>query len=185
MSVSRGLGRRSVAHVALALSTSLVLGACSPSLDDLQAWAEEEKRNVKLGVQPLPTPTRFYPEQYQAYRSVDPFDFQWVRDAMLKATAQSSPLFLRELRRRRQPLETFSLDQMSMVGALMQPRRTVGLVNVGGVLYQVKPGDYMGQNNGRVVKILEGQIEVLEVVQDASGRWVERATALKARGATQ
>jgi type IV pilus assembly protein PilP len=37
----------------------------------------------------------------------------------------------------------------------------------------------MGQNYGRVVKIEESRIELREIVQDASGEWVERITALQ------
>jgi type IV pilus assembly protein PilP len=55
----------------------------------------------------------------------------------------------------------------------------VALVSVDRMLYQVRVGDYMGQNNGRVVKIEEGRIELREVVQDASGEWVERPASLQ------
>ncbi|MFM7850291.1 MAG: pilus assembly protein PilP [Rubrivivax sp.] len=175
----------SMARGAVALSTALGLAACSPSVDELQAWTDEERRNVKLGVPPLPAPTRFYPEPYQAHRGADPFDFRKVWFAIVNASAQGSPRLLRELRRQRQPLETFPIEQITMVGALMQRSRSVGLVSVGGVLYQVQPGDYMGQNNGRVLKIAESRIELSEVVQDASGRWTERAAVLMSRRAVE
>jgi type IV pilus assembly protein PilP len=53
------------------------------------------------------------------------------------------------------------------------------------LLYQVKVGDYMGQNNGRVVKIEEGKIELRELVRDASGEWVERVASLQTREGTR
>jgi type IV pilus assembly protein PilP len=61
----------------------------------------------------------------------------------------------------------------------------VALVSVDRMLYQVRVGDYMGQNNGRVVKIEEGRIELREVVQDASGEWVERAASLQTQEASR
>jgi type IV pilus assembly protein PilP len=84
-----------------------------------------------------------------------------------------------ELNRRREPLEAFPLDAMALTGSVLRQGRPVALISVDKLLYQVKLGDYMGQNYGRVVKIEESRIELREIVQDASGEWVERITALQ------
>jgi type IV pilus assembly protein PilP len=68
-----------------------------------------------------------------------------------------------------------------MMGTLLRQGRSVALVSVDNMLYQVRVGDYMGQHNGRVVKIEESRIELREVVQDASGEWVERTASLQAQ----
>ena len=84
-----------------------------------------------------------------------------------------------EFNRRREPLEAFPLDAMALTGSVLRQGRPVALVTVDKLLYQVKLGDYMGQNYGRVVKIEESRIELREIAQDASGEWVERITALQ------
>ena len=47
------------------------------------------------------------------------------------------------------------------------------------LLYQVKAGDYLGQNFGRITKITETDITLREVVQDAAGEWIERTSTLQ------
>lgn len=173
--------RRSDAGPVLALVLTLGLAGCSPSLDELQAWADQQRRSVKFGMQALPAPTRFEPQPYQTERGADPFDAHKLTDALRVESAQSNPRLVAELRRRREPLEAYAVESMSMAGTLLRQGRTVALVSVDKMLYQVKLGDYLGQNNGRVVKIEEGRIELLEVVQDASGEWVERTTSVLAQ----
>ena len=68
---------------------------------------------------------------------------------------------------------------MSMVGTLIKQGQPVGLVKVDNLLYQVRPGNYLGQNYGRITKVSESEIVLRELVQDASGEWVERVATLQ------
>jgi type IV pilus assembly protein PilP len=68
---------------------------------------------------------------------------------------------------------------MSMVGSMNRLGRPYALLKVDGLLYQVKPGDYIGQNYGRILKIGEGELVLREVVQDAAGEWIERNSTLQ------
>jgi type IV pilus assembly protein PilP len=61
---------------------------------------------------------------------------------------------------------------------MVRNQKPVALVKVGPLLYQVRPGDYLGQNYGRVVKIVENEITLREIVQDAIGEWIERPASL-------
>ena len=159
----------------------LVLTGCSGPEDSLHAWTEKQRREAKIGLQALPAPTRFEPNQYDVQPDPDPFDVHRLTSAMKLESTLVSPRLSAELNRRREPLEAYELDTMSMSGTLQRQGRAVALVNVDRLLYQVKVGDYMGQNNGRVVKIEEGKIELRELVRDASGEWVERAASLQTR----
>jgi len=163
------------------MAVVLGLAGCSDSMGELQAWTEQQRREVKYGMQALPAPSRFEPYPYQAQPGPDPFDAQKLAAAMKLESAQASPRLAAELRRRREPLEAFGLESMAMAGTLLRQGRPVALVSVDRMLYQVRLGDYMGQNNGRVVKIEEGRIELREVVQDAAGDWVERTASVQAR----
>ncbi|MCG2783575.1 MAG: pilus assembly protein PilP, partial [Anaerolineae bacterium] len=93
--------------------------------------------------------------------------------------AGNSALIDAEMSRRKQPLEAFPLDTMSMVGSLNRAGQLVALVKVDQLLYQVTQGSYLGQNYGRVLKITENEINLREIVQDAAGEWIERPAALQ------
>jgi type IV pilus assembly protein PilP len=84
-----------------------------------------------------------------------------------------------ELVRRKEALEAFPLDAVTMVGSYVQAGRPVALVMVDSLLYQVRPGNYLGQNYGKVNKISETEVILREIVQDAVGEWIERPAKLQ------
>jgi type IV pilus assembly protein PilP len=55
----------------------------------------------------------------------------------------------------------------------------VALLRVDNLLYQVKAGDYLGQNYGRILRITETEVALREIVQDAAGEWTERTARLQ------
>jgi type IV pilus assembly protein PilP len=68
---------------------------------------------------------------------------------------------------------------MSMVGSVVKQARQYALLRVDNLLYQVKVGDYLGQNYGKITKITETDISLREIVQDAAGEWIERGASLQ------
>ena len=91
----------------------------------------------------------------------------------------SASLVAPELNRRKEPLEAYPLDAMTMVGSLDRAGQKVALVKVDQLLHQVRQGNYLGQNYGRVMRISESDITLREIVQDAAGEWIERSTTLQ------
>jgi type IV pilus assembly protein PilP len=53
------------------------------------------------------------------------------------------------------------------------------LVRAASSVYRVKTGNYLGQNFGIITGITDSQINLKELVQDASGDWTERKIALQ------
>jgi len=84
-----------------------------------------------------------------------------------------------EINRRKEPLEAYPLDNMTMVGSVVKQGHQYALLKVDVLLYQVKVGDYLGQNFGKVMAITETEVRVREVVQDSAGEWTERPAALQ------
>ena len=84
-----------------------------------------------------------------------------------------------ELARRKEPLEAFPLDTMAMVGSLNKVGKPTALLKVDQLLYQVQVGNYLGQNYGRITAITETAIQLREIVQDATGDWIERTASLE------
>ena len=90
----------------------------------------------------------------------------------------NTALFTPELSRRKEALEAYPVDSMAMVGSLRKAGQPVALVKIDNLLYQVRVGNYLGLNFGRVMKIDESQVTLREIVQDPTGDWVERSTSL-------
>lgn len=163
----------------LAVAASLLLAGCGAEHEELQAWMDQQQREVRPSVAPLQPPHRFDPQQYASADAVEPFSPQKLAVALKQEAREPSSLVASELNRRREPLEAWPLDAMSMVGSISRRGKPVALVAVDKLLHQVETGAYLGQNYGRIMKITETEITLREVVQDASGEWVERVVTLQ------
>ncbi|WP_435532005.1 pilus assembly protein PilP [Roseateles amylovorans] len=164
--------------LALGLCGTLLAG-CTSSTDELQQWMEEQRQQTRPTVKPLQPPKKFLPEPYAAMNAVEPFSTQKLSVALKAEASQPSSLLAAEMKRRREPLEAYPLDNMSMVGSVNRGGRPYALLRVESLLYYVKAGDYLGQNFGRITKISETEITLREVVQDAAGEWIERTSTLQ------
>lgn len=161
----------------------MVLGACSSTSDDeLQQWMAQQKNQTFPKVAAISEPKQFKPESYGQLTEFDPFSNKKLAMALKKDGAQASlngALLTPELARRKEPLEDFPLDAIALVGSMLRAGQPVALVTVGKLLYQVRPGEYLGQNYGRVTKITETELTLREIVQDATGEWIERMASLQ------
>lgn len=161
----------------------LVLAGCGGNGgDELQKWMADQRNQTRPKVVPIAEPKVFKPESYSPVGLVEPFSRDKLTQALKKDSAQATSngaLVAPELARRKQPLEAFPLDAMAMVGSLVQGGKPVALVRVNNLLYQVRPGDYLGQNYGKVIKINETEVALREIVQDAVGEWIERPASLQ------
>jgi type IV pilus assembly protein PilP len=165
-----------LAPLALAL---VALAGCSGEQEELAQWMEQQRREVKPDVPPLSAPKKFNPQSYLALSGVEPFSTQKLSVALKQEARQPNSLLSAEINRRREPLEAYPLDSMTMVGSVVRTGRPYALLKVDSLLYQVKPGDYLGQNYGKITKISETGVSLREIVQDAAGEWIERTSALQ------
>src|SRR5690606_35789946 len=114
---------------------------------------------------------QFTPQAYTQEVAVAPFSREKLTQALRRESQQgaspSAALLAPELARRKEPLESFPLDAMVMVGSLIKRGQPVALVKVDNLLYQVRPGNYLGQNYGRITKVGETELVLRELVQDA------------------
>lgn len=169
-------------RLALAVAAAMVgvaLAGCAGEQGELQEWMEQQKREVKPSVQPLSPPKKFDPQPYLALSGVEPFSTQKLTVALKQEARQPNSMLAAEINRRREPLEAYPLDSMSMVGSVVKQGRQYALLKVDNLLYQVKLGDYLGQNYGKITQITETDISLREIVQDAAGEWIERPGALQ------
>ena len=170
-------------QVGIWLASFLLLSACgSSSEDELRGWMATQKSQTRPKVAPISEPKQFKPESYQIAGSVEPFSREKLTQALKGEASQATAnaaLVAPELARRKEALESYPLDALSMVGSLVRGGQPVALVKVDNLLYQVRLGNYLGQNFGRVNKIAETEIILREIVQDAVGEWIERPAKLQ------
>lgn len=179
---------RSRILAAAALAFLPWLAACgASSTDDLRQWMIEQRNSISPKVDPIAEPKKFTAQAYGGESSLAPFSAEKLLVALRSETSVSgnSALVKPELSRRKEPLEFMPLDSMGMVGLLDKQGRKVALVRVDKLLYQVRVGQYLGQNFGRITKISDTEITLREIVQDAAGDWVERPATLQLQEGSQ
>ena len=164
---------------ALIVGFGALLAGCAGDQEELTQWMEQQKREVKPNVEPLSPPKKFIPQPYAALGAVEPFSTQKLTVALKQEARQPNSLLAAEINRRKEPLEAYPVDSMTMVGSVMRNGQQFALLRVDNLLYQVKTGDYLGQNYGKITKISETDVSYREIVQDAAGEWIERSSALQ------
>ena len=161
----------------------LVLQGCSMSgNDELRQWMQAERNSIRPQVQPIPEPTKFEPKAYTVEQILEPFSNEKLASVLRGAQGgplSNSALIEPELNRRKEPLEAYPLDTMVKVGSMDRKGQLVALIKVDKLLYQVRSGNYLGQNYGKITKITETEVLLREIVQDAAGEWMEKSTALQ------
>jgi type IV pilus assembly protein PilP len=157
----------------LILTCSLALAACSGDQDDIRSWMGEQEKGMHGTVKPLPDMKPFPAVDYVVVDKLPPFSAQRI-EPETKAGAVGGP----DLNRRREPLEAFPLESLELVGVMSQNNRVHALIRADKALYQVRVGNYMGQNFGVVTSISDGEVTLKELVEDLNGDWVERSSKL-------
>lgn len=164
------------------LPVAWLAGCADPGQEELEQWMREQRNTTKPNVAPLPEPKKFVPQPYVQNGALEPYSNQRLllalRQQSSSATANAA-LIEPELNRRKEPLEAIPLDAMRMVGSIDKGNQRVALLKVDNLIYQVRPGNYIGQNYGRIQKITETEIVLREIVQDATGEWMERPATLQ------
>lgn len=172
-----------VYHTFTWVALGLALAGCGGGEgEELQKWLADQRNQTRPKVTPIPEPKVFKPESYGQMGAVEPFSKERLTQALRRESSQASSnaaLVAPELARRKEPLEAYPLDAMALVGSMNRAGQPVALVRVNNLLYQVRPGDYLGQNYGRVIKISETEVALREIVQDAVGEWIERTASLQ------
>ena len=144
---------------------------------DLKQELNNLTKDLRGKIDPLPVVKPYEPVPYSAFDMPDPFGAAKIE--LVTRSAGSGGGLKPDLNRPKEPLEAFPLESLKMVGVLQQSKQTFALVKADASLYRVKVGNYLGQNFGLVTTISENQIQLRELIQDASGDWAERQSALQ------
>ncbi len=158
----------------LILATALV-GCVDQRMDDLRQFVENAHKDRKPRVDPLP---RIRPHEtfvYTASNLTDPFSVGNLRQQKPAPGKGLAP----DPTRRKEPLEQFPLDALSMVGTLSKGDISWAVIRApDGTVHRAAAGNYLGQNYGKIVKVSDEKLEITELHQEGNGNWVERQTNL-------
>ena len=144
------------------------LSGCTSDTKEIEEWVAEVKARPAPPLDPLPVMKQFETFEYSAEGLRDPF-------AIPSPDRDSGSGLRPDPNRRKEALEAFPLDGMRMVGTIGGSGSLVGLVLAPDkVTYRVHPGNYLGQSDGRITAIYEDRIEMVELVPDGAGGWLER-----------
>ena len=175
MSMSKTVAAGRLAALA---AIALLAAGCGRSVtsspeepSNLQAWVAEVDKKPPPPLPPLPVMQQFETFEYAAQALRDPFS-RAFRDVGGSGPRPDS-------NRPKQKLEEFPLDSLDMVGTIRGNRALVGLVAAPDkVIYRVVPGSYLGQNDGRVTGVHSDRIDLVELVTDGAGGWLERPASI-------
>jgi len=162
------------ARLPVVLCASLLLAACGgESHQDLRVWMQEQGKNARGKLEPLPQIKPYDPFAYNAFDMPDPFKPRKIEPT--KSASKLAP----DLTRRKEPLEGYPLESLTMVGTLEKNKTMYALVRTPDRdVYQVRSGNYAGQNFGVITNVGEGEIKLKELIQDGAGDWTERSSSL-------
>jgi type IV pilus assembly protein PilP len=159
------------AGVVGAVIAGLVAAGCSGGQSDLQKWIATTKLKPGGRIQALPEVKPYETYVYSASKMRSPFQPLGASNGQASLRPSS--------RRNREFLEGFSLDTLRMVGTFKVGSNFYGLVqSKDGLVHKVQPGNYLGQNDGKVTEISGGKISLVEIIPDGLGGYIERPASL-------
>ncbi|PPD33428.1 MAG: pilus assembly protein PilP [Methylomonas sp.] len=159
---------------------NLALTGCGgDDVSDLSRFIQEVKARPKAAIQPLPEKKIVESFVFQPEGLRDPFQ-PIEKDQDDKGLDVSGVGGIRpDTDRRKEELEAFSLDSLRMMGTLKDANGLWGLIRTkNGTVHSVQVGNHMGQNYGKIIRILEDKIELMEIVPDKPGTWREQQATL-------
>lgn len=152
------------------------LNACGGGQDDLRAYIDTVKARPGGRIEALPQVQPAPTFAYEAGDRRSPF----VPDTPQRRVSDNPNSVLGpDPNRPREFLEQFPLDTLKMVGTLSDQRASFGLVqDTQGLVHRVTVGNHLGQNFGRITKITDSEIQLVEIVPDGLGGYLERPAAI-------
>ncbi|HID44970.1 MAG TPA: pilus assembly protein PilP [Chromatiaceae bacterium] len=164
-------------YVYPAVMVLLLAGCANQDMGDLRQFVDEVKARPSTPIEPIPQIKQAETYLYVGGNRRNPFvPTEDGTEVMVSAdTTGPRP----DPNRRKEELESFPLDALKMVGTLDQKNAVWALVqSPEGTIHRVKSGNYLGQNDGRIVSIEEEKINVLELIPNGSGGYLERQASL-------
>ena len=151
-----------------------ILGGCTQGVDDLQSFVNETmQKPASRAIPPIPQLKPYVPFIYSAFNARDPFSVtEYVEEKTDNGIRPDS-------NRVKEPLESFPLDGLGMMGIIERNGRTEALISApDGAIHTVTVGNYLGKDFGKITGIQETRIDLLQIVPDGNGGWIEQPATI-------
>ncbi|WDE04751.1 pilus assembly protein PilP [Thalassomonas viridans] len=162
----------------LVLLPALLLSGCFDDPSELKAFMAKVQADTGNEIEPMPAVPKFNHFDYSAQSERSPFvapEPEAIQEKLQQMTGCLSP----DPRRRKQPLEKYSLADLSMRGTLGELGITWALVQASDAsLHRVAVGGYMGLYHGRITQVTQESVTVVELIPDGAGCWLERESVV-------
>ncbi len=166
----------------ICLSGALLAGCSGGDMSDLDSFMQEKRSRPGGIIDPIPTFKAYEAFAYSATALRSPFERPIeVRElAQLQAIAAIKP----DPNRPKEFLEQYTFDSLRMVGTLERDSNHWSLIkDPDGGVHRVKPGNYLGRHDGKIVAMTDTYVSVVEIVSDGTpDGWVERPRTIKLSG---
>ncbi len=157
------------------ISLTTLFAGCSRELRDLEDYAEEVKSREPLGIDPIPEVKPYKSYKYQVSNQRNPFDASIFEAKIVQKIRKSNSTISPDSNRTPEFLENFPLDSLRMVGTLEQRGGLWALVQTPEkTIQRISSGNYIGQNNGKVLDVSDARITLEEIIPDGFGGWRKR-----------
>jgi len=158
---------------ALTALTLPALSGCSQGQSDLEAFVNDTMQKPGKPIPPIPQLKPYVPFIYSAFDARDPFSApEYVEEKVDNGIRPDS-------NRSKEPLEAFPLDGLGMMGIIERNDRPEALVSApDGTIHTVIVGNYLGQNFGKITGIQETKIDLIEILPDGNGGWMEKPATI-------
>lgn len=176
--INRKTPRFRFVRIGLISVIAMCLTACgSDDMTDLKDYVKKVKARPKRGIEPLPE-----------IKTVATFVFEpeGLRNPFSPTTQSEEPDIAKvysgitpNLVRTREELESYTLDSLRMVGTVNIRNNLWALIGAAdSTIHRVKPGNYLGKNHGKIVRVLDDKVELMEIISDGPRSWQERQAAI-------
>ena len=162
------------------LSSPFLFSAChfSASNADLVDYIAETKRRPSGQIEPLPVFKPYETFAYSAITERNPFEPPVAVQIQARSVGPQSTV-KPDFNRPKQVLENFSFNELSMVGSVEKAGVLWALIDADGGIYRVRRGSYMGKNHGQIIALSDAKVDVVEIVADNAGGWIERPRTIE------
>jgi len=163
---------RKIKVLSIILASSFLMGCSDSGMEDLFEYIAKEKSKPPKAIPPIPQQKEVrnivFNIGLKEYR--DPFSVKQIDSKAIKSKKGGvSP----DSDRIKEELESFSLDALTMVGVVDLNEIKYGLIKTSnGKVHTVKKGNYMGENYGKIIDILDNKIILNELHSNEKiGEW--------------
>jgi type IV pilus assembly protein PilP len=166
-------------RLAPALLAAALVGGCGGDMSDLETYVADVKGRKNKAIEPIPTPKPYEAFLYIPASRRDPFQPPAPTRTAGLAGGPGNGGIQPDFDRNKEPLEEFPLDALKMVGTITLQSRWYALVQAPeGVVHRVTLGDHLGQNFGKISQITESEVQLMEIIPDGFGGWMQRPATL-------